>query len=243
MSLTLQQSCRLYEREARRMPTTPPSLKDFNAAHDATLPTSSKALRIHKRFVKALERQKKIHGVPVSAPLPSFYRALCAESDGELPPQRFSNVAAAAPAAPAQVRKAAPEIGAVPEVEHVFQAPEAELEPPSLEEAALAALDDEDPVHAYRTSLDAWMDEHPESKLHKNSQVVHFVGASADFAPERTAAKLTRNTGATLKAHGGEFKMRDGSKRVIEGLVAEDVKAVIQDMRNNVKGPYFVRVM
>lgn len=253
MSLTLQQSCRLYERQARRSRQTPPSMEAFNAAHDASLPTSSKALKIHKRFCRALAREKKIHGVPLNVPLPSLYKALHEETDGEVRPKVFRNVAEHVPTRVSSISKRAPVVGRVPRVQEsvsqIFAPAAAEAPKPekevSLEDAALAALDEaEDPVEAYKAQLEAWLEEHPESKLAKGSQVVHFVDDRATaFQPEETSAKMTRTTGAALKQLGGEFRVRSGAKRVFTNLFDEDVNEVVRSMKQGVKGPYFVRII
>ena len=99
-------------------------------------------------------------------------------------------------------------------------------------------------MEAYKEQLEAWMESHPNSKLHKTTQVVHFVDDQAqEFSPEDTCAKLTRNMGKALQQGGGEFKMRSGLKKQYGELLDEDVNKVMAALENKVKGPYFVRVI
>ena len=264
--LSLRDSCRLYERKARKVRGAPMSLEQFNAEHGASLPTSQKAIRMHKKYLKQLARAKKQHGVPLNARAPSLYRAFRSDSDPQLKPRTFSNVAEDIPTRREKHRVQPGSVGAVPKVEssvsryvqakEEFEAPAAayhdehsDLEEDhvtkqdkSIADAALAEAR-VDAVNAYKNKLDAWMKANPKSKLHKTSQVVHFVSDKATaFSPEETSAKLTRNTGNMLKAGGGEFKTRSGSKRTFD-ILEEDVQRVLMNMKSHISGPYFVRTI
>lgn len=261
--LSLRDSCRLYERKARKQQKAPPSIREFNAEHNASLPTSASAEKAHKRYLKQLARAKKQHGVPLNAHVPSLYKALASADDAQLRPKQFDNVATSiATRTPAPEVKA-PKIGRVPRVEQSvsryeearaeFKAPAAPAKPQveqeieraaGLSDAAMAAVDDMDPVDAYKEQLSAWMAANPASKLHKTSQVVHFVDDRAtEFSPENTSAKMTQKQVALLKAGGGEFKMRSGAKKMYMELLDEDIQEIMSHMKRNIKGPYFVRVI
>ena len=248
--LSLRESCRLYERKARKVRGAPMSLEQFNTEHSASLPTSEKAIRVHKKYLKQLARAKKQHGVPLNARVPSLYRALQSDSDPQLKPRTFSNVAENIPTRREKPQTQPGPVGAVPRVEssvsRYVQAKE-EFDPPAAKEASIAdaALAEVhvDAVSAYKNKLNAWMKANPKSKLHKTSQVVHFVDDRAtEFSPEDSSAKLTRNTGNMLKAGGGEFKMRSGAKKTFE-ILDEDVQQVMMNMKSRVSGPYFVRTI
>lgn len=258
--LSLRDSCRLYERKARKQQKPPPSIREFNEEHNASLPTSASAEKVHKRYLKQLARAKKQHGVPLNAHVPSLYKALASADDAELRPKQFDNVATSiATRTPAPEVKA-PKMGRVPRVEQSVSLARAEFKAPAapakqqveqeieraagLSDAALAAVDDMDPVDAYKERLSAWMAANPKSKLHKTSQVVHFVDDRAtEFSPENTSAKMTQKQVALLKAGGGEFKMRSGAKKMYMELLDEDIQQTMSYMKKNIKGPYFVRVI
>lgn len=260
--LSLRDSCRLYDRKARKQRQAPPSLEAFNTQHNASLPTSASAESAHKVYLKKLARAKKQHGVPLNTHVPSLYKALSAASDAEIKPKAFANTAA-----PIASRAPAPEakpraLGKVPRVEKSvslyeeakseFKAPAAAVEKEieravGLGDIALEAAEDmapQNPVDAYKSNLDAWMKANPKSKLHKTTQVVHFVDDREEsFSPEHTSAKMTRSTANILKQGGGEFSMRSGAKKQYMELLDDDVQEVISCMKKNIKGPYFVRVI
>lgn len=262
--LSLRDSCRLYERKARKQRKQPPSLQAFNTEHNASLPTSTAAERAHKQYLKQLARAKKQHGVPLNARVPSLYKALASAGEAQLKPQQFQNTATAVKTrAPApDVRP--PKIGRVPRVEQSvsrYEEAKAEFDTPAaavekevdratgLSDAALEAVEDVeqeavDAVTAYKERLAAWLKANPKSKLHKTTQVVHFVDDRAsEFNPENSSAKMTLNQVAILKQGGGEFKMRSGIKKQYLELLDEDIQDTMSKMKKNLKGPYFVRVI
>lgn len=265
--LSLRKSCQLYDRKARKQRKAPPSLQAFNTEHNASLPTSESAERAHKQYLKQLSRAKKIHGVPLNARVPSLYKALSTADEAQLKPKQFENTAAPVATRRRVPEVRAPKIGRIPRVEESvspeFKSPaaaqgetkahvvEKEIERATgLSDAALEAVDEVsqeievDPVTAYQEKLSAWLEAHPKSKLHKTTQVVHFVDDRVtDFSPEDTSAKMTQNQVALLKHGGGEFKMRSGLKKQYLDLLNEDVQSIMSKMKKNVKGPYFVRVI
>ncbi len=253
--LNLRDSCRLYERRARKVRGAPMSMEQFNDKHQASLPTSSKAIRVHKRYLKQLARAKKQHGVPLNAGVPSLYKALQSESEGELKPSSFSNVAENIPTRREPVAVSSPSVGAVPKVESsvsMYMEAKEEFTPPaakatvsSIADAALAEIKPakEDAVSAYKRKLKAWMEANPGSKLHKTSQIIHFVdNRDKSFSPLDTSTKFTRNAAKMLNEGRGEFKMRSGIKKVYD-LLEEDVQKVKANKTSKTAGPYFVRVI
>jgi len=263
--LSLRKSCQLYDRKARKQRKAPPSLQAFNTEHNASLPTSESAERAHKQYLKQLSRAKKIHGVPLNARVPSLYKALSTADEAQLKPKQFENTAAPVATRRRVPEVRAPKIGRIPRVEKSvsrYEEAKAEFDTPAaavekeieratgLSDAALEAVDEVsqeievDPVTAYKEKLCAWLEAHPKSKLHKTTQVVHFIDDRVtDFSPEDTSAKMTQNQVALLKHGGGEFKMRSGLKKQYLDLLNEDVQSIMSKMKKNVKGPYFVRVI
>jgi len=259
--LNLRDSCRLYERQARKVRGVPMSMEQFNKQHRASLPTSSKAIRVHKRYLKQLARAKKQHGVPLNAAVPSLYKALQSESEAELKPTSFSNVAQNIATRREPVAVSPRPVGAVPKVEksiskresaslyteakREFAPPAAKAPTASIAEAALAEIKPakRDAISEYKRKLKAWMDANPGSKLHKTTQIIHFVDNRAEtFSPLDTSAKFTRNSENLLGLGRGEFKMRSGIKKVYD-ILPEDGERVKADRQSKVKGPYFVRVI
>ena len=249
--LSLRESCRLYERKARKQRKAPPSMADFNTEHKTSLPTSTSAERAHKQYLKQLARAKKIHGVPLNARVPSLYKALSTANEAQLKPKQFENTAAPVATRQRVPEVRAPKIGRIPRVEEsVSQQYQETKAKADLSDAALEAVEQEvkreavDPITAYKAQLSSWLESHPKSKLHKTTQVVHFVDDRVkDFSPESTAAKMTQNQVALLKHGGGEFKMRSGVKKQYLDLLEEDVRNILSMMKKNIKGPYFVRVI
>lgn len=262
--LSLRDSCRLYERKARKQRRAPPSLQSFNTEHNASLPTSTAAERAHKQYLKQLARAKKQHGVPLNARVPSLYKALAGAGEAQLKPQQFQNTATSVKTRAPAPSVRAPKIGRIPRVEESvsrYEEAKAEFDTPAaavekevtraagLSDAALEAVADVeqapvDAVTAYKERLAAWLEANPKSKLHKTTQVVHFVDDRAsEFNPENSSAKMTQNQVATLKQGGGEFKMRSGMKKQYDELLDEDIQDVMSKMKKNLKGPYFVRVI
>ena len=163
--LNLRDSCRLYERRARKVRGAPMSMEQFNDKHQTSLPTSSKAIRVHKRYLKQLARAKKQHGVPLNAGVPSLYKALQSESEGELKPSSFSNVAENIPTRREPVAVSSPSVGAVPKVESsvsMYMEAKEEFTPPaakatvsSIADAALAEIKPAKKMPSARTSANS----------------------------------------------------------------------------------------
>lgn len=220
MTLTLKESCRLYEQHCRRRVGVP-TFEDFNVVHSSCLPTNQS---VYQNFKHNIELAYKAEGLPVTRRLPSLF-------------QKFSNSSSTtAKLLPSVQMPVAPApVALVPPYEESFQmtirAPIVSMEAP----APIWSL------QAYqelvRSSANAKMQE-------SNGMIVHLMPPEKTEDVVALACKLTKSAWNAFRGRTTQpLTMRDGSELLLSSVVlrSEDVKAFIKDYRNNVKGPFFIR--
>jgi len=75
MSLTLKESCRLYEQHCRRRVSVP-TFEEFNTSHATCLPLDGK---VYNNFKQIIELAYKAEGVPVTRRLPGLFSKFATE--------------------------------------------------------------------------------------------------------------------------------------------------------------------
>lgn len=224
MTLTLKESCRLYEQHCRRRVSVP-TFEEFNVVHASCLPSND---RVFANFKQIIELAYKAEGVPVTRRLPSLFTKFSNSCDtaAKLPPSvQMAVVAAPVSVLPAYVdsfkmKIRAPNCIAVSSVSSVSS-------PWSLEKYKELVLNSEN------------------NKLKESKGlIVHLMPPNETEKMVSLACKLTKNTWNTLRGKSDKaLTMRDGSELSLSSVVLlpEDVKGFVKDYKNNVKGPFFIR--
>lgn len=216
MTLTLKESCRMYEQHCRRRVSVP-TFEEFNMAHASCLPSND---RVFADFKQSIELAYKAEGVPVTRRLPSLFAKFSnsCETAAKLPP----SVQMAVVAAPVSVLPAYAD-----SFKMKIRAPIAVSSPWSLEKYKELVLNSEN------------------IKLKESKGlIVHLMPPDETEKLVSLACKLTKNHWNTLRGKSDKaLTMRDGSKLSLSSVVLlpEDVKGFVKDYKNNVKGPFFIR--
>lgn len=221
MSLTLQESCQLYERLARRQKVIP-TFAEFNKQNFTCLPVNE---QVECDFVAAVIKARKAEGLPIRSRLFSLYRRLT-KSDVDHVAQEV--VATPAPAAKSFVVSE-------PKYEKAMRMSIRAPTPPVEHEAGPVPWTLEEYVEAVRTSGLG------ESK----GLMVHFMPPYKGDPLSSLASKLTKTTWEAIRGKSAEtsIKMKDGTMMDLSSaqLDADDVKKFVRNRKKKVEGPYFIR--
>lgn len=221
MSLSLQESCRLYERHARRQKNIL-SFADFNNKHFTCLPADAET---EAQFKRVVSKAGKASGWPIRARLTSLHRSLL-KSDAVV----ASTLSAVVPSASNSFVTNHPSYSAA--IHMNIRPPEEVEEVEEVEEAK------EWTVPEYIAAVRA-------SDLKENKGLmVHLVPTHRGAPLSSLASKLTKNTWEALRDNtDSPIKMKDGSLMDLREykLNVEDVKSFVQNRKKKVEGPYFIR--
>lgn len=237
MTLTLKESCRMYEQYCRRR-TAIPTFEEFNHAHATCLPRNKVAFQSFKQTV---ENAVKAEGVPVTRRLPSLF-------------QKFSLGDQPALVPPSVQLAARPPVLAIPSPKQSFTmkirqpvavsaaAVSAAAEPSAAESAA------ESESAAEPWSVESYKDlvlQSDNSNLRESKGLmVHLMPPEKETELVSLACKLTKSTWNALRGKSGtSLSMRDGSVLDLSSiqLKQEDVDMFVSNYKKKVAGPFFLR--
>jgi hypothetical protein len=222
MTLTLKESCRLYEQHCRRNWKVP-TFEEFNGQHATCLPSNPV---VYKEFKTSLEMAHKADGLPVTRRLVNLWTRLAKSSS--------SKTAALSPPS-LQVPVPPPPVSMMPDPALSFKM---NIRPPTLTSTVKPWS-----LEKYKNMVH----ESSSPKLRESSGLmVHLVPTHPVDDLTAWACKLTKNNWNALLKQGqntATLAMRNGSEFALSGieLNKEDLLSFKQDHKKKKKGPYFVR--
>lgn len=241
MSLTLRESCNMYERYCRQHSDTP-SFSAFNEKHFTCLPDHASA---YARFHASVTAARRAEGLPIRRKLFSLYKCLTSTDEISAAPLKVKPVVDTK-----RLQRACPV--AVPPL---TQAVRMNTRPPSPvaasvpEPVSTSEMDESDTpeltewtVESYKQALS--LDTNAKLK-DKSNNMVHFVPVERGASLMSLACKLTKSTWETLSGKSdAPLKMRDGSKRDMGDIHMDesDFEEMRRQRKAKVSGPYFIRV-
>lgn len=221
MSLTLQESCQLYERHARRQKAIP-TFAEFNKQHFTCLPVNE---HVEGDFIATVAKARKAEGLPIRSRLFSLYRRLT-KSD-------VDNVAQEVVATPS------PAVNAFTVSEPKYEkAMRMSIRAPEAPE------DNEDEETPW--TLEDYVKQVRASGLSEaKGLMVHFMPKMKGDPLSSLASKLTKTTWDAIRGKSSEtsIKMKDGTMMDLSSIQmnADDVKKFVKNRKKKVEGPYFIR--
>ena len=241
MSLSLRESCTLYERYCRKHHDVP-SFEDFNRKHFTCLPNNPTA---HARFLSSVSSARKAEGVPVRRKLFSLYKCFNSEGNADL---AFKTTGAVVDIK--RLQRACPM--AVPALTRAVRLNTRQPEATSstaLTSEETSEMDESDAVESTEWTIESYkhaLSCATDPKLKdKSDNMVHFVPTEQNEELASLACKLTKSTWGTLTGKStAALKMRDGTKRNMDEIVMNetDFAELRQKRKAKVLGPYFIRV-
>ena len=234
MTLTLKESCRMYEQYCRRR-TAIPTFEEFNHAHATCLPRNKVAFQSFKQTVEAAV---KAEGVPVTRRLPSLF-------------QKFSLGDQPALVPPSVQLAARPPVLALPSPKQSFtmniRQPVAESAE-SVEAESAESVEAESAESVEPWSVESYKDlvlQSDNSNLRESKGLmVHLIPPEKETELVSLACKLTKSTwNAICGKSGTTLSMRDGSVLDLSSiqLKQEDVAKFVSNYKKKVAGPFFLR--
>ena len=221
MSLSLQESCQLYERHARRQKKML-SFAEFNRQHFTCLPAD---VEVESAFKTSVTKTGKAHGWPIRGRLMSLYRRLTKSGVDEV----ASSTSAVVSTAQKSFVHEQPKYSKAMRMK--IRAPEA-VEP--------------EEVTPEEWTLEGYVDAVQRSELKESKGLmVHFVPQKKGEPLSSLASKLTKTTWEAIrgKCESSVIKMKDGSQMDLSEceMDADDVKQFVRNRKKKVEGPYFIR--
>lgn len=224
MSLSLKESCRLYEQHCRR-DLKVPTFEEFNGQHATCLPSNP---AVYKEFKRVLTSAHKADGVPVTRRLVNLWSRLSKSPSKSIaisPPSLQVPV----PPAPASM---------IPDPSLALKM---KIRPPghcpvlTKKKQTWSLSDYKETIHNSSSQ-----------KLKESSGLmVHLVPPSPVEDLTSLACKLTKSNWNALlgKDNTAKLLMRDGSEFALSGvkLNKNDLFLFKQEHKKKQKGPYFVR--
>lgn len=236
MSLTLRESCTLYERHCRRNKNIP-TFNEFNSNYLTCLPEDTSTFNA---FKSTLIAAKRAEGLPVRRRLPSLYKRLSSgstfvDSSTKSSDSHKAFMSCAAPSYENGLRMNIRPT-ASSKTESVVVLPESTTETEAEIETDLAWS-----LEAYKQELAS--STNPKLK-ESTGMMIHFIPPTRCAPLEALACKFTKKCYETLQGKEQHaIKMRDNS--VWPGGAnwnQDDVTAVLQMRKKKTAGPYFIRV-
>tara|TARA_B110000093_G_scaffold149318_1_gene162740 strand:- start:3552 stop:4316 length:765 start_codon:yes stop_codon:yes gene_type:complete len=250
MSLSLKESCHLFEKYCRRNSDTP-TFQDFNSKHFTCLPLYPV---VFEEYRKGIDAARRATGLPVTRRLPSLFRKLnLYRKQSDLPDfvsdnMSYTPTVQIAPQCSAHTSNVP---GVAASVKMNIRAPggmEQEPEEPEEQRSNVDHLPTliQEPLKWTRESYAQKVSESKSILLKESSgHMVHLVPETHDGCSlESLASKLTKNTWENLRGKGdGDLKMRDGSKIIMTTISLDegDLAEFIQNRKNKISGPHFIR--
>lgn len=223
MSLTLKESCVMYERYCRRHSDTP-TFEQFNQEHYTCLPSNKAAYDDFKRILVSARRST---GIPVTRRLPSLWSRFTGEKPSAV---SVSGIPAV------QVRTAEKSVrSSVPKYENALR------NNVRLPKLAASPSSEQWSLEEYKEAVGA-----SKSVLLKEPKnlIVHLVPDDKKMSLESLACKLTKSTWQSLRGKSdAPLKMRDGSTIEMSSISLDecDLAEFVTNRKKKIEGPYFVR--
>lgn len=222
MTLTLKESCRMYEQYCRRR-TAIPTFEEFNHTHATCLPRNKVAFQSFKQTV---ETAVKAEGVPVTRRLPSLF-------------QKFSLGDQPALVPPSVQLAARPPVLAIPSPKQSFTMKI--RQPVAVSAAAESAAAEPWSVESYKNLV---LQSDNSNLRESKGLMVHLMPPEKETELVSLACKLTKSTWNALRGKSGtSLSMRDGSVLDLSSiqLKQEDVDMFVSNYKKKVAGPFFLR--
>lgn len=232
MSLTLQESCQMYDRYCRRHSDTP-SFEEFNAKHFTCLPNNPE---VNAEYERVLVAARRATGIPVTRRLPSLYKKLSG-SKPRTPSQpkvqidnQFNSFKSTVPVSSMKMN---------------IRQPTVSEENISTEEEQ---VEEQDQTVTPKWSVEEYKQEIAQNKSillkEASGHMVHLIPETKKGSFESLACKLTKSTWETLRGKSkADLKMRDGSTISIDTISLDegDLAQFVNDRKSKKPGPHFIR--
>jgi len=215
MSLSLQESCQLYERHARRQKKML-SFADFNRQNFTCLPAD---VEVEEAFKSAVAKTGKAHGWPIRTRMANLHRRL---TKSDIVQEVASSPSAIVGTGEKSFVNSEPKYSKAMRMN--IRAPKVESETWTLEEY----------INAVRAS----------DLKEDKGLMLHFVPEVKGQPLASLASKLTKTTWEAIRGKEGQtIKMKDGTQMDLREyeLDSEDVKQFVRNRKKKVEGPYFIR--
>ena len=219
MSLSLQESCKMYERTCRRQKAIP-TFASFNTEKFTCLPSNE---AVESDFKSSVLKARKAYGMPVTRRLPSLYHKL-------------SGISRPTVQIPAAVVSSS-EKSFVYDNEKYEGAMKMSIRPPAcLDEGELK--EDDLTMEEYV----AMVEKSPLKEA--KGLIVHLVPQKRGDPLSSLSCKLTKKTWEALRGKKDiPVKMKDGSELDLKTLQlnVDDVRNFVKSRKRKEDGPYFIR--
>lgn len=225
MTLTLKESCRLYEQHCRRHLAVP-TFQEFNQNHATCLPSNPV---VYKEFKTTLSNARKAEGIPVTRRLVNLWTRLSKESSSK-------SMALSPPSLQVPVPPGVATL--VPDPTHALKM---NIRSPS-NNPALPKANKAWSVEKYKEMV---LNSASPKLKESSGLMVHLVPTSPVEDLSALACKLTKNNWNALLGKGktNQLSMRNGSEFDLGGveLNHEDLLSFKLQHKKKEHGPYFVR--
>lgn len=242
MTLTLKESCRLYEKYCRHRSSTP-TFEEFNQEKGTCLPHSNV---LYTDFKKSIDYARKNEGLPIRSRLKSLYNQITKE--------KISSIASTTPSV--QIRPASTNTSSIPSVSNSLKM---NIRAPPAVKTNLRA-----PTAVKKTNVRAsaetmnWsIDSYQkllssvscEKLVESNGLMVHLVSStpiSTENELRASSCKLTKKAWKTLLGKNKDdntLMMRDGSSLKTSSIIMDssDLSNFVTSRKKKENGPYFIR--
>lgn len=219
MSLSLQESCKMYERTCRRQKAIP-TFAAFNKEKFTCLPSND---AVESDFKSSVLKARKAYGMPVTRRLPSLYHKL-------------SGISKPTVQLPAAVVSSS-EKSFVYDNEKYDGAMKMSIRPPACPDEGELKEDD--------LTMEEYVAMVEKSPLKEaKGLIVHLVPQKRDEPLSSLSCKLTKKTWEALRGKKDiPVKMKDGSELDLKTvqLNVDDVRNFVKSRKRKEEGPYFIR--
>ena len=219
MSLSLQESCKMYERTCRRQKAIP-TFAAFNTEKFTCLPSNE---AVESDFKSSVLKARKAYGMPVTRRLPSLYHKL-------------SGISRPTVQIPAAVVSSS-EKSFVYDNEKYEGAMKMSIRPPACPDEGELKEDD--------LTMEEYVAMVEQSPLKEaKGLIVHLVPQKRGDPLSSLSCKLTKKTWEALRGKKDiPVKMKDGSELDLKTLQlnVDDVRNFVKSRKRKEDGPYFIR--
>ena len=219
MSLSLQESCKMYERTCRRQKAIP-TFAAFNKEKFTCLPSND---AVESDFKSSVLKARKAYGMPVTRRLPSLYHKL-------------SGISKPTVQLPAAVVSSS-EKSFVYDNEKYDGAMKMSIRPPACPDEGELKEDD--------LTMEEYVAMVEKSPLKEaKGLIVHLVPQKRGEPLSSLSCKLTKKTWEALRGKKDiPVKMKDGSELDLKTvqLNVDDVRNFVKSRKRKEEGPYFIR--
>lgn len=223
MSLSLQESCKMYERTCRRQKNIP-TFATFNQEKYTCLPENAV---VESEFKSALLKARKSYGMPVTRRLPSLFHKL-------------SGVEKPVSMSPPSAVVVSSEKAFMYDNEKYEGAMKMNIRPPNcISTPPIEELKEDD------LTLEEYKDMVEKSPLkEEKGLIVHLVPQKSGEALSSLACKLTKRTWEALRGKKDiPVKMKDGTELDLKTIQmdVDDIRNLVKSRKRKEEGPYFIR--